>query len=364
MATVTRITLACDMCGSAEDVQTRTIGLDGTAYEIDLCPEDGRRLSQVAAGYLPNARKITARRGRRHHGPQRGSRAGSADRGGRASQSDRQISGQGRAAGIAQDNAQAGRSRRQPARGGGARAKAAGPARGQARASGSQQRKAKTASQSAPAAGPRRDKGIYVYGILPADVQMAAQTPGVGEPPGLLRVVRRGGLAALISEVDASGRLGSPDDLRAHGEILDATAAAVPVVPLRFGEVLASEDAVAEELLAAHHDRFAAALDELEGRAEFVIQGRYLKDTVAAGREQDTRTLAQAMDGHCVASVVRQPADELDAIHVAFLVEAGQQNDIERVVENLARDWEGRIEVQLLGPMAAYDFTAAPTPKA
>lgn len=68
------------------------------------------------------------------------------------------------------------------------------------------------------------------------------------------------------------------------------------------------------------------------------------------------------MDGHCVASVVRQPAHELDAVHVAFLAEAAQQGDIERVAEDLAREWEGRIEVQLLGPMAAYDFTAATTP--
>jgi hypothetical protein len=29
---------------------------------------------------------------------------------------------------------------------------------------------------------------------------------------------------------------------------------------------------------------------------------------------------------------------------------------MQRVIGNLARVWEGRIEVQLLGPMAAYDF--------
>jgi hypothetical protein len=282
--------------------------------------------------------------------------------------------------------------------------KAARPTPGQARAGRSTRRKARTASKQAAAAGKRQDKGIYVYGILPADVEMAARTPGVGEPPGLLRVVRRGGLAALISEVDVTGRLGSPNDLRAHREILDATAAVVPVVPLRFGAVLASEDAVAEQLLAAHHDQFAAALDELEGRAEFVVQGRYFEqaavgealpqndqaarlpdsargrdrgaarqaatgpgeitgEAVTASRDQDTRTLVRAMDGHCVASVARQPTGELEAVHVAFLVPAGQQADMEQAVEDLARRWEGRIEVQLLGPMAAYDFTAAPAPR-
>lgn len=164
--------------------------------------------------------------------------------------------------------------------------------------------------------------------------------PGVGESPGLLRVVRSDGLAALISEVDLSGRLGSPDDLRTHMEILDATAAEVPILPLRFGAVLTSEDAVAQELLAAHHEEFADALEKLDGRA-----------------------VVQAMDRHCVASVVREPAHELDAVHVAFLVEADRESDVERVIEDLARDWEGRIEVQLLGPMAAYDFVATTKPE-
>jgi hypothetical protein len=94
---------------------------------------------------------------------------------------------------------------------------------------------------------------------------MAADMPGVGESPGLLRVVRCDGLAALISEVDLSRRLGSAEDLQAHADILDATATEVPVVPLRCGVVLTSEDAVAEELLAAHHDEFADALEQLEG---------------------------------------------------------------------------------------------------
>jgi hypothetical protein len=53
-----------------------------------------------------------------------------------------------------------------------------------------------------------------------------------------------------------------------------------PVLPLRFGTILTSEDAVAKELLAAHHDEFTAALDQLEGRIEFRVKGRYVKDAV------------------------------------------------------------------------------------
>jgi Gas vesicle synthesis protein GvpL/GvpF len=163
---------------------------------------------------------------------------------------------------------------------------------------------------------------------------------------------------------------------------------------------------VTGELLAAHHDEFAAALQQLEGRVQFLVKSRYLEqavldevtsqntqaarlqDTIAgqhpdaarnardaraelgeiinqavtASRKRDTRALEQATEEICVASVVREPARELDAAHVAFLVDANWESELEQAIEDLACDWEGRIEVQLLGPMAAYDFvtTAAP----
>ena len=40
----------------------------------------------------------------------------------------------------------------------------------------------------------------------------------------------------------------------------------------------------------------------------------------------------------------------------AFLVAIDEEGEVERAIEDLAREWEGRTEVQLLGPMAACDF--------
>jgi gas vesicle protein GvpL/GvpF len=267
---------------------------------------------------------------------------------------------------------------------------------------GSRQKASTGSRQRAARSQPK--KGIYVYGIIPADVELAAETPGVGDPPGQVRVVRSDGLAALVSEVDCSRPLGSPQDLVAHEQIVDATAAEVPVLPARFGAVMASEEEVAEDLLAANHDEFEDAIQELEGRAQFVVKGRYseqailseilsenrqaghlakklrgadpdasrdariklgeiINGAVEVKRRKDTRALGDAMEGHCVASVVREPTHELDAVHVAFLVETDGESEMEQAVEDLARDWEGRIDVRLLGPMAAYDFVGSVLPE-
>ena len=128
-------------------------------------------------------------------------------------------------------------------------------------------------------------------------------------------------------------------------------------------------EAVVKELLAPHHDEFAAALEELEGHAEYIVNGRYVEKTVlreilannreaarlrdeirqrgdehatrdarirlgeminhaiSASREADTQKLIDVVDPYCVEVSVREPAHEDDAAHVALLVETDKQKD-------------------------------------
>lgn len=249
-----------------------------------------------------------------------------------------------------------------------------------------------------------RQTGVYVYGIFPGDIKLESDLTGVGDPPGDVRIIRDGDIAALVSNVDASGPLGSPRDLTVHKEILDASATAVPVLPMRFGATLSDDDAVANDLLAANHDLFAAALDELDGLAQYVVKGRYAerailqevlsenreaaklrdrirsteggnKDTakvrlgevvhqaVAAKREMDTRTVLGRLAPRCEGSVPREPVHELDAVNVALLVRASEEEELRGMVDDLAHEWNGRVDLRLLGPMAAYDFVGTTGPE-
>src|SRR5262245_34159246 len=209
---------------------------------------------------------------------------------------------------------------------------------------------------SAPGRESPEDALTYVYGIFPGDIKLDAELTGVGEPPGKVRIVRRGDVAALVSDVPAEGSLGSPQDLAAHKEILDASAEVVPVLPMRFGAILADDQAVADELLGANQDIFAAALGELDGRVQYVVKGRYveralvrevlaenkdaarlhlaiqhagsratedakirlgemIEDTVGSKREKDTRAVADRLEGLYESSVLREPRHERDAVN-------------------------------------------------
>jgi hypothetical protein len=248
---------------------------------------------------------------------------------------------------------------------------------------------------SAPA---KAKTGCYVYGIVPADVEFTEEIRGVGN--GEVRLVRSGELAAMVSEVDLSKPVGTPDDLEAHEEILDSVVTGAPVLPLRFGAVLTGEDEVIAELLEPHSEEFAQALAELEGRVQYVVRGRYaeqaillevlseneeaaelaqqirgsdpdatrddrirlgeiINNAIAAKREADTRELLSRMQDHCQASMAREPTHELDAVYVAFLMDADAEEQLDQATEELGEDWQGRIELQVRGPMAPWDFVGA-----
>ncbi|MFD7844758.1 GvpL/GvpF family gas vesicle protein [Nocardia sp. NPDC059764] len=245
---------------------------------------------------------------------------------------------------------------------------------------------------------------VYVYGIVPADVETEPHATGVGDPPSEVTVVRHGTVAALVSTLESDRALGTPADLTAHEKLLDGSAAVSPVLPLRFGAVMTDTDAVENELLEANEDEFRAALEELEGRVQFVIRGRYVEDAILrelleenaeasrlkdeirdkpedatrdtrialgelinqaieAKRAEDTTKVVSEL-GKLEALVnQREPSHEEDAVHVAVLVESARRDELEETVRRLIEDWDGRVELDLLGPMAAYDFVTKRAPE-
>lgn len=260
-------------------------------------------------------------------------------------------------------------------------------------------------SERAPREGERRPDervGCYVYGILPADVELTPDAAGIGDCD--VGLVRHGEIAALVSEVDVTTPLGRPEDLAAHERLLDAAAVEVPVLPVRFGAVLTDAGAVAQELLATHHDQFRAALQELEGRVEYLVKARYregavlreilsenpeaarlraamrerpeettrdirmrlgelINQEIEARRATDGRRVVEALGRYAVAHNERPPTHHEDAAHVAFLVETEQRARFEKAVEELTRDWRDRVDMRLLGPLAPYDFVVTVRPE-
>lgn len=240
--------------------------------------------------------------------------------------------------------------------------------------------------------------GVFVYGIVPADVEPTSDARGLGEPAGCVTAVSQGDVAALVSEVSLDRPLGRPAELRTYQQLLDGTAEVAPVLPVRFGAVLTDTDAVAE-LLETYHDDFRSALDQLEGRVEYSLRARYVEDAVLtevvtenpqarqlleqirgmdedasanlrirlgelvyqgieAKRAADSRRLAEAVAGYCEQVVDRPATHEEDAANLAMLVRTDRRDEFEEAMTELADQWADRVNIRLLGPLAPYDFVA------
>ncbi|MFF5173970.1 GvpL/GvpF family gas vesicle protein [Micromonospora sp. NPDC000089] len=243
------------------------------------------------------------------------------------------------------------------------------------------------------------ETGLFIYGIVPSDVEPTPDAAGVGDPAGAVDVVVHGDLAALVSEVGLEQPMGRPADLTAYQTLLDGTIEVAPVLPVRFGTVVTGPDAVVD-LLDAHHDQFADALDELEDRVQFTVHGRFdeqeliaevlagdpraaqladqvrgrsepesreqrirlgelISQTVELRREAENRQLIDRLAPLSLANVPRQPSDELDSVNVAFLVEADREDEFVSVLEEFAEQRRDLIRMRLLGPLAPYDFVDA-----
>jgi hypothetical protein len=238
----------------------------------------------------------------------------------------------------------------------------------------------------------------WVYGIVPWSARLPAGARGVGDPGGEVWLLRHAEIAAVTSDVPARGAPGTRRDLLRFSRLLDAIARSTPVLPMRFGAVLADARAVIDQLLAPRHGRFASALSALEGRAQFTVKARYVKEAVlrevlvsepeiarqraelrhrpagasyydrmrlgeliaravARRREADMATLVDALAPYARSVSWRPAATEDGIVDAALLVDREVWPALERGVEGIARRFAGRMRLRLLGPIAPYDFT-------
>jgi hypothetical protein len=231
--------------------------------------------------------------------------------------------------------------------------------------------------------------GCHVHGMVPA---------GTALPSREVELVSHGRIAGLVRQSTARPASRARRELLAHAELLDRTAATTPVLPLRFGTVLPSQNAVQRELLVPYHDAFAAALDTLVGRVQFTVRARYVSDAILrevvehhpqarrmhqqlwtnnqpdhsgrvmfgeivahaimASREADTAELTETLRPYAALTSVQisSSVEGYGIADAAFLVDLDQRTAFEYAVEELAGRWRYRARLRLLGPMAAYHF--------
>lgn len=241
------------------------------------------------------------------------------------------------------------------------------------------------------------DLACYVYGVVPSAARLPGQLRGLG-PSGRVWLVRAGEIAAVVGEVALDRPLGTRADLTGHEGVLDALVdAGTTVAPMRFGAVVADEQAVTDELLAPHEEHFTQLLRDLDGRVQYTLTGRYEEEPVLrevleqypqiralqeqiAGltpeqayherlrlgemivgaledkQRRDGADLLDVLTPYAAGVVVRTPGQADGVVDAAFLVAVEGRDEFDAAVEECGRRLAGRVRLRLLGPVPPYDF--------
>lgn len=236
---------------------------------------------------------------------------------------------------------------------------------------------------------------LYVYGIM-RSTDAAQAAPAISGTV-VVESVECGSISALVSPTEGADLQLRRDNILAHADVLQAAFEHGPVLPFRFGTVVADAETVTRELLAPSPDRLTARLDVLDGKVEMQLKAVYAEepllrsvlaqDPALARIVQRTQGLPAAAShfeririGEAIASalqmraaadgseilealgplaidrVISPPHHERAVANVAFLVDRAALAGFDQAVEGLSAQRGAEMEFKLIGPMPPYSF--------
>src|SRR5690625_49933 len=236
---------------------------------------------------------------------------------------------------------------------------------------------------------------LYDYGIVPAKAKIPKALRGVGEAP--VEVTASGSLAALVTGLGPDEEVGTPDNLLAHSTVVDTVAAQLPILPMTFGTIVPTADELQDTVLTEHEEEYLAALERLEGTVQYTVRARFIRDAVLADLVEDDPEVARLREtiadttedetrneriylGELIVGAfdeirpdfAQQILDAIeptvedfrehevgqveDVIEVAVLVSHDDVADFDDALEDVAAQIHARVQMQLSGPQAPYDF--------
>jgi hypothetical protein len=240
------------------------------------------------------------------------------------------------------------------------------------------------------------DRPLYVYGLLPARAPFAASNDGEGIAGGVVTRITADDLAAVVSAAEVPHVVRTRRNLLAHTSVLERALRQATVLPLRFGTVAPSADALTA-CMAANRTAFRAALQEIDGRVEVGLKAswrgglvyndivdrdpalRQLRDRLRSRPAGETYYERIELGRRVEAALAQQRQAEASAIiadllpladrdaelrlhddnmilNRAFLVRRAAESSFDEAVERAAERFGDRLEFRYVGPVPPFNF--------
>ena len=255
-------------------------------------------------------------------------------------------------------------------------------------------------TQTADAADAEAAAGKYLYGIVP-DAQAAAWMAGsaqycVGIDGGTIRCISHGPLAAIVSDLPNEKLRPNRRRLAVHHQVLKDLMAECTVLPMAFGVIAESSDAV-RKVLSLNQATLDDKLRHLEGKVEMGLKVFWdvmnvfeffvsthpdlaaFRDKLYRGRRQPTRddkielgglfndllnkdrdthteTVERVLGPRCAEIKRNKPRNEREVMNLACLILKDAQKEFEAGVFEAAALFDDNFRFDFNGPWPPYNF--------
>ena len=242
--------------------------------------------------------------------------------------------------------------------------------------------------------------GFYVYGILPLPANRDLVIEGLDKKHVKLEIVDD--FALLYSEAVKKRYLASRKNLLGHERVLEEAMVAgySNLLPLQFGMVVPKIETVCEQLIDPYREELTAILDKLAGKREVGIkiiwdskaeiqailaedselkamrdslmgQNLSIEQTIQIGvaieqriesrKKQIIQVFQQDLNDLAVEVVENDPQTKEMIYNAAYLITWDGESEFSEKVEELDRQFEGRLRIRYNSFTAPFNFARLQT---
>jgi len=239
--------------------------------------------------------------------------------------------------------------------------------------------------------------GKYIYCIIRSPKPCQFTTLGIGERGDVVQTVNLMSLAAVVSDSPIVEYENSRRNMMAHTLVLEEVMQEFTILPVRFGTVAPSAEAIQQQVLMRRNDELNGLLAEMEGRIELGLKAfwygdsifqeiveanppiRHVRDSlmnrpaeqtyyqrirlgemVEAAMWKKRDEDAEKILGHLRALVhktrVNKVITDRMVLNAAFLVDRDREEEFDRAVERLDAEMGERLMFKYAGPVPPYNF--------
>lgn len=244
--------------------------------------------------------------------------------------------------------------------------------------------------------------GPYLYCIIRCTGSPPSfKTRGIGERGDVVYTIHHRDLAAVVSDSPVIEYEQTRRNMMAHTVVLEEVMQIAPVLPVRFGTIAPSPEAIQQQLLQTRYQELDELLCEVDGRVELGLKAFWheesifsevvaenpaiqrLRDSLLSRRPEETyydrirlgEMIEAAMEGKRAEDAdkilgrlrslayktrLAKPFTDYMVVNAAFLVDCRREPELDQAVQQLDEEMNQRFVFKYVGPVPPYNFVNLP----